>query len=135
MKNAEILDLPNDAIRQHIDVRQAFIATEQAKSRLSEYRGGMLWRSVNGVDYLVRTSTTGSQTGLGARSDETDAIYQKFMQGKWHQQQSVASLKESVERHQRLNRALRVGRVPNVIIDLLIEIDRSGMSEHFTVKQ
>lgn len=133
MKNAEILDLPDDAIRQHIDARQTFIALQQAKTRMLAYRGGMLWREVNGVEYLVRTTNKGAQTGLGARSEQTEAIYKKFMQGKQQQEQSVANLKVSLERHQRLNRALRVGRTPNVIIDVLSEIDRSGMSEHFTV--
>ncbi len=38
-----------------------------------------------------------------------------------------------LERHQRLNRALRVGRTPNIIIDILAALESTGMANHFTV--
>lgn len=132
-QNLEILDLPEDAIRQYIDARQAFVALEQAKLRAAEFRGGMVWKTVGGREYLVRTSTRGAQTGLGPRSPETDAIYQKFTTGKARAEELRSGLKQAVEKHRRLNRALRIGRVPNIIIDILAGLNEAGMSDKFTV--
>lgn len=132
-KNTEIQDLPEDAIRQHIDARQSFIAFHQAKERALAFRGGMIWKTVKGKDYLVRTTTRAAQTGLGARSEHTEAIYQKFTQGKLESEDTIRAMKASIDRHQRLNRALRVGRTPNIIIEILAALESAGMADHFTV--
>lgn len=131
-KDTEIQDLPEDAIRQHIDARQSFIAFQQAKERALAFRGGMIWKSVKGKDYLVRTTTRAAQTGLGPRSEHTEAIYQKFTQGKLQSEDTIRAMKASIERHQRLNRALRVGRTPNIIIDILAALESAGMVNHFS---
>lgn len=133
MKNVEILDLPEDAIRQYIDARQTFLALEQAKARAAEYRGGMIWKQVGNKTYLVRTSARGNQKGLGAQTDETEAMYDKFITGKKQAEDTVRKLKDSILRQQRLNRALRVGRTPNIIIEILSKLNEAGMTEHFTV--
>ena len=44
----EIVDLPEDSIRQYIDVKSAFTALERAKLRSAEFRGGMVWKTVKG---------------------------------------------------------------------------------------
>ena len=132
-KDMEIQDLPEDAIRQYIDARQSFTAYEQAKVRALAYRGGMLWKTVKGRDYLVRTTTKSAQTSLGVRSDATEAIYLKFTEGKALAQESMRGLKAAIERHQRLNRALRVGRTPNIIIDVLAALESADMTDYFTV--
>ncbi|NOS96943.1 MAG: hypothetical protein HOP25_00525, partial [Methylotenera sp.] len=41
--------------------------------------------------------------------------------------------KITLERHQRLNRALRIGRTPNIIIDVLAALESAGMTDNFTV--
>jgi|CXWL01.1.fsa_nt_gi hypothetical protein len=133
INNTEIKDLSEDAIRQHIDARQTFIAFQQAKERALAFRGGMIWKTVKSKDYLVRTTTRANQTGLGARSSVTEAIYQKFTQGKRQSEQTIAAMKAAIERHQRLNRALRVGRTPNIIVEILSALDSAGMADNFTV--
>ena len=129
----EIQDLPEDAIRQYINARQSFAAYEQAKVRALTYRGGMVWKTVKGRDYLVRTTTKSAQTSLGVRSDTTEAIYLKFTESKAVVQESVRGLKAALVRHQRLNRALRIGRTPNIIIDVLAALESAGMADYFTV--
>lgn len=131
--NLEIFDLPEDVVRQYIDARQTFSAFEQAKARAEEFRGGMVWKTVKGKEYLVRTSTRGAQAGIGPRSPETEAIYLKFTSGKTRAEELRSGLKQAVEKHQRLNRALRVGRVPNIIIDILAGLNEAGMSDKFTI--
>jgi hypothetical protein len=131
--NIETLDLPEDASRQYIDARQTFLAFEQAQARLKEYRGGMIWRQQKGLDYLVRTSTRGAQTGLGVRSPQTEAIYNKFTSGKARAEEMVGHLRNSLERHRRMNKALRVGRTPDMLIDILNGLKRVGLDGKFMV--
>ena len=131
--NLEIIDLPEEIIRQHIDAKGAFTALEQAKLRAKEFRGGMVWKTVKGKNYLVRTTTRGAQTGLGAQCGETEAIYQKFTTRKARAEEMRAGLKQAVAKHQRLNRALRVGRTPNIIVEILSSLDEAGISDKFVI--
>ena len=129
----ETFDLPEDATRQYIDARQTYLAFEQAQAKLQDYRGGMIWREQKGTDYLVRTSTRGSQAGLGARTPETQAIYDKFTTGKARAEEMVKRLRDSLERHRRMNKALRVGRTPDMLIDILNGLKRAGLHDKFVV--
>lgn len=129
----EIVDLPEDSIRQYIDARSAFTALEQAQLRSAEFRGGMVWKTVKGKQYLVRTTTRGGQTGLGAKSVETEATYNKFTAGKARAAEITSGLRDAVVKHQRLNRALRIGRIPNIIVDILVALSDAGLSDKFII--
>ena len=70
MKNyLESLEIGPDAARQYIDARPAFVELERSKKNALQYRGGMVWKTVDGKDYLIRTSTTGGQKSLGRLAD------------------------------------------------------------------
>lgn len=129
----ETIALPEGAMRQYIDARQAFTALEQLRLRQNEFRGGMVWRTTKGHEYLVRTSPRGSQKGLGRRSPETEAIYDKFISGKQRVTEIASGLRETIKRHERVNRALYVGRTPNIIVDLLAAINEAGLSGQFII--
>lgn len=131
--NMETTDLDEDATRQYIDARQAFNALIQAKAKMSEFRGGMVWKTVKGHDYLIRTSTRGAQKSLGPRSPGTEAIFQKFTSGKSRAEQLHAGLKLALERHRRMNKALRVGRTPDIVVDILNALRQAGIADKFTV--
>ncbi|WP_242540485.1 GSU2403 family nucleotidyltransferase fold protein [Trinickia mobilis] len=45
----------------------------------------------------------------------------------------MADLQAAVVEAERLNRALRVGRVPAIVVDVLRAIERAGLSSYFTV--
>ena len=131
--NLEILEVSEDVIRQYINSKSAFTALEQAKLRATEFRGGMIWKNVKGKDYLVRTSTRGNQTGLGSKSDITQAIYEKFISGKTSAEEFRSGLKKSIIQHERLNRALRVGRTPSIIVEILNAIEKAGIADKFMI--
>lgn len=126
-------DIGDDARRQYIDARATFEALEAAEAQAAAVRGGMYWKTVNGVDYLVRTSTRNAQKSLGPRSPETEAVHASFVRRKEETEGRVKDLSEALTRHQRMNRALFVGRVPTIVIDILDMLNRAGISEHFTV--
>ena len=118
-----MLELPADATRQYIDAVATFEAYEEALAEAAKVRGGMYWHkgpmaSPDDV-YLVRTSASGSEKSLGRRSPETEAMYASFRQRKELAELRRDGLKTALAKHKRMNRALRVGRVAPIIVDIL----------------
>lgn len=133
MLNQLLIDIGDDARRQYIDANTVFGAWEAARDDAKAIRGGMIWRQQGGKDYLVRTSARGAQTGLGPRSPETEAIFDSFKRRKAEAEERLADLVGQMTRHQRMNRALRVGRSPPLLVAILTELARHNLDAHFTV--
>jgi hypothetical protein len=92
----------------------------------------MYWRSQSGAEYLIRESPSGSQKSLGPRSETTNQIYSNFKSRKENVTARLKKLQDTLVDQQRLNKALRVGRVPNLVVKTLNAIADAGMAEHFT---
>lgn len=54
-ENLEIVDIAPDAARQYIDANAAFTELERSRKKALQVRGGMVWKTVNGADYLIRS--------------------------------------------------------------------------------
>lgn len=123
--------------RQYIDAVSVFEALEEAGDEAAQVRGGMYWHagppSSPESRYLVRTTPAGAETSLGPRSPETEAVYERFTQRKRDSAERVTGLKTALEQHQRLNRALRVGRVDPLVVALLNRLASTQLSPHFRV--
>lgn len=123
--------------RQCIDAIAVFEALEEATAEAAQVRGGMYWHagpaSAPDRKYLVRTTPAGAETSLGPQSPETQAIYDKFTQRKQASAARLAGLKAALDQQQRLNRALRVGRVDPLVVALLNRLASTRLSEHFRV--
>ena len=123
--------------RQYIDAVSVFEALEEAMEEAAHVRGGMYWHagppSSPGAKYLVRTTPAGAETSLGARTAETEAIYARFTQRKRESAERVSGLQAALVQQRRLNRALRVGRVDPLVVDLLARLSSTRLSEHFRV--
>ena len=87
---------------------------ERAQAEAQQVRGGIVWSSDG--KYLVRTSPAGAQKSLGPRSAQTEAMHAAFHQRKERAQSRLRSLKDTVAQHERLNKALRVGRGPRIAV-------------------
>jgi hypothetical protein len=124
-------------MRQYIDAVSTFEAYEEALAEAAKVRGGMYWHkgpaSAPGEAYLVRTSASGSEKSLGPRSPETEAIYASFRERKELAEQRLAGLKAALVKHKRMNRALRVGRVAPLIVEILNRLAATSLGEHFRV--
>ena len=117
--------------RQYIDAESVFMALRDAEKTAQTVRGSMLWRQVNGKTYLIRTNADNSQKSLGPRNADTEAMYDKFMARKKISSERVAGLRQALQLHQKLNRAHRVGRTPEIVVQILNQLHKSGVSEHF----
>ena len=95
---------------------------------------GMRWKTVRGVDYLFRDSDArGNGKSLGPRSEETEAILASFQQGREAANERLAGIRAALDEQARLNKALRLSRVPRVIARILRELDATGLYKSFTV--
>jgi len=132
-----MLERPADAMRQYIDAVSSFEAYEEALAEAANVRGGMYWHkgpaSAPDEAYLVRTSASGSEKSLGPRSPETEAMYASFRTRKELAEQRLAGLKTALAKHKRMNRALRVGRVAPLIVEILNRLAATNLREHFRV--
>ena len=126
-------DIGEDARRQYIDAQATFTAWEDAVQMAAEVRGGMYWKRQGQGEYLIRTSPTNAQKSLGPRSAETEQIYARFMARKEAAEKRERALSTELVRHQRMNRALYVGRAPQILVDILAVLQRATLSEHFSV--
>ena len=129
----ENIEIDPDAARQYIDARTTFVELERTKRNAVQVRGGMVWKTVDGKEYLIRTSTTGGQKGLGRRSAQSEAMYQSFTEKKQLTEGRISGLKSSMAKHERMNRALKVGRMPNIAVAILSRLAGAGLDEYFRV--
>ena len=132
-----MLETSAAVVRQYIDAVSVFEALEEAQAEAAHVRGGMYWHagppSSPESKYLVRTTPAGSETSLGSCTPETEAIYARFTQRKRESAERVSGLKTALEQQQRLNRALRVGRVDPLVVALLGRLASTRLSPHFKV--
>lgn len=74
-----------------------------------------------------------AQERLGARSDTTERIYTEFSARKQALESRLKSLRQARTEAERMNKALKAGRTPNLVVALLDVLEEAGLSQHFTV--
>lgn len=126
-------ELPEDAVRQSIDSVATYHEWRRRREAASKFAGGMYFKREGAYEYLVKTSPDNRQQRLGRRNEEAEAILNAFVQGKRVAEERFTALKESLRKAERLNKAQRVGRVPDVVVAVLNALDTAGLAEHFTV--
>lgn len=119
--------------RQLIDAEMLFAALEKAEAEALRHRGSMFWREQDGGRYLISLSPHSKQRSLGPASPANELKYERFTKRKVEVEARVKSLRERADEYRRMNKALRVGRTPDVVIDVLNTMMRYGVAEHFLV--
>ena len=129
----DYIPLPDGAVRQSIDSITIFDEFSRSREAARPYAGGMYWKRQGEYEYLVKTSPDNRQRRIGPRSSETEKIYQDFCAGKAAAEGRLKSLRVALTDAERLNKALKVGRVPAAVISVLQAIDEAGLGRHFAV--
>lgn len=127
--------LSNDQRKYLIDSSQIYESYIEARRHAETYRHGITWKQAGGREYLFRLSgRTGHGKSLGPRSPETERILQEFREGKARAQERLDGLTQRLDQLAKINRALRLGRVPTVVAKLLRALDeRDMMGDEFMV--
>lgn len=126
-------ELSEQQKRQLIDAEMLFSALEQAEAEAIRYRGSMFWREQDGGRYLISLSAHSRQRSHGPATLENELKYEKFTQRKIEVEARLKSLRAKADEVKRMNKALRVGRTPDILIDVLNAMMRYGVAEHFLV--
>ena len=133
MSDLNYLPVSEAAALQIINSTTVFEEYLRAEKDAAQVRGGMYWKKQGQYEYLVRTSVDNHQARIGPRSPETEKIFDGFMARKVAVEKRLGSLGEALNEAQRMNRAQRAGRVPNLVVGLLNRLHQEGMDKHFTV--
>ena len=127
------LPLSDNAARQAIDSEAIYREWLRVAHEAQKFAGGMYFKREGPYEYLVKTSRDNRQTRLGVRDDRTEKTWKAFTDGKQRTEERLRSLRESLREAERLNKALRVGRVPNLVVDILNELELAQLGAYFTV--
>jgi hypothetical protein len=128
-----LLDLTEAQLRQLSDAAATWSNYERARQEAAAVKGSMRWRTSGASEYLVRVSPAGAETSLGVRSGQTQQIYDAFHARRDAARARFTAMKATLDQQQRLNRALRVGRTPAIVVRALRAIDEAGLSDQFIV--
>lgn len=99
-----------------------------------EFRYGMRWKRVREREYLFRAKDRkGHGESLGPRSPETEQILESYNASRANAMQRIAGIDKQLTEQARLNKALRLDRVPSVVAKILRELDQYNLRDSFTV--
>lgn len=124
-------ELQPNQLRQYIDAESIFLGLQKAKDDAQEVKGTMYWRVQDKTEYLIRQSSQGAQKSLGPRSLETETMYAKFTTRKDSVETRLRAMKSAAADQQRMNKALRVGRTPVIVVNTLNALAEAGLGQHF----
>lgn len=119
--------------RQLLDAESVFEALESAEKEAWQHRGSMFWREQGGRNYLIKLWPDSKQNSLGPESDTTRETHDRFMTRKRDVESRVKDLRAQADTMRRLNRALRVGRTPDLLVEVLNVMAKARVSQHFLV--
>jgi hypothetical protein len=126
-------ELSEQQKRQLIDAEILFSALEKAEAEAIRHRGSMFWREQDGGRYLIALSAHARQRSLGPASSANELKYERFMKRKLEVEARLKRLRATSDEYRRMNKALRIGRTPDILIDVLNTMMRYGVAEHFLV--
>jgi len=129
----DYIELSDNAARQLIDSTTIFNEFVRVKTQARPYAGGMYWKRQGEYEYLVKTFPDNRQRRVGPRSAESEGIHKEFVTRKFELEQRLKSLRGALKDAERLNKALKVGRAPSILVSILQTLEDAGLGEHFTV--
>jgi len=117
-----------------IESDQLYRAWYEARTALEPYRYAMRWVKRGEKRYLVRfVDARGNGRSQGPESEVTHALLARFEEGRARARMRYDGLSERLATQTRLNRALRLGRLPRAAADILGALNMSGLDREFLV--
>jgi len=129
----DYIPLSDNTARQVIDSTTLFEEFAGVTAEACRYSGGMYWSRKGEHEYLVKTLADNRQRPLGPRSAQTQRVYEEFTTRKRALAERQRSLRAALTEAERLNKALKAGRTPDLAVSLLRTLENAGFGPHFTV--
>lgn len=125
--------ISDSAARQSIDAVSIWNEYQRAAAAAKSFAGGMYWKKEGAYKYLVKTLAGNKQQRMGARTEETEQAFEAFHAQKKAAEARLSSLTKALDEAQRQNKALRVGRAPDILVKLLNALADAGLERCFRV--
>ncbi|ANN80881.1 nucleotidyltransferase domain-containing protein [Bordetella flabilis] len=130
----QFVELEDEQRLNFVNSEQLYRAWREARESLLQYRYGMRWVDRNGKRYLVRfIDAKGNGRSLGPESAKTHEVLKNFDAGRIQAREKYDGLSQRLLTQIRLNRALRLGRVPRQAAEILSAMNVSGLDREFLV--
>jgi hypothetical protein len=127
------IPIGDEVARQIIDATTVFAEYRRVRGEAAKYAGGMYFKKEGAYEYLVKTRAGKRQERLGPRNEKMEQIHQEFHARKTALESRLLDLEAAQKQSERLNKALKAGRVPALVISILNAIENAGLDQHFTV--
>ena len=126
--------LSNQQRLHQVNTEQLYENYRPALNHAAAYTYGMRWKKVRDKEYLFKDSNRrGNGKSLGPRSAQTEELLAAFSAGRNTAKERLSLITEKIEEQARLNKALRLNRIPRVVARVLRELDQAGLLDSFTV--
>ncbi len=126
--------LSNQQRLHQVNTAQLYENYRAAQSHAASYTYAMRWKTVRGTEYLFRDrDRRGNGKSFGPRSAQTEELLAVFSAGRQAAKERLHLITEKIQEQARLNKALRLNRVPRVVARVLRELERAGVHDSFTV--
>jgi hypothetical protein len=126
--------LSNQQRLHQVNSEQLYENYRSSRGHWAAYVYGMRWKTIRDKEYLFKDrDRRGNGKSLGPRSLETEALLASFEAGRALAQERLQLVTEKLQEQAKLNKALRLNRVPRVIAKVLRELDAAGLREDFMV--
>lgn len=130
----EFIELDDQQRLNLVNSDQLYRAWRQARDSMQQYRYGMRFVKRGDKRYLIRfIDARGNGRSLGPDSDKTRQILKHFEQGQAQARTKYDGLTERLRTQIRLNRALRIGRLPRAAAEILAAMNDAGLDREFLV--
>ena len=126
-------DLPHYLNLQFAEASRTYAALCAAEAERKSYAGSMYWQQLNGAQYLTQVSASGRKKRWGPRTADTEAVYAEFMSERQRAKERYQHLADAMKQQQRLNKVLRVGRLPVIWIRILNGLRGAGLADDVRV--
>jgi hypothetical protein len=125
-------ELDQAQLKEQINTQQLFQGYMEAARRAAGYRGSMAFAQRRNVELLLKDfydPITGvkKQSSLGLRSPENEEILRRFVEGKAEAQERVNNLSKILTTQAAVNKARKLGRVPEVGAKIIRALDSTGL--------
>lgn len=119
--------LTSEQRRRLIDCQQTFEGWRSAETdQRRRFAGGMRWVTRGDARYLLRKIGL-SETSLGPDSPETRRAYEAFVEGRVLAKERANALKQRLRADAPVNRAMRLGRIPEHAAKVTRKLDSAGL--------
>jgi len=114
--------------KHFIDTAQLFDAFNKTQIQMNHYAGSMQWKKAKGKQYLFHAKGgKGYGKSLGLRTEQTEQVHFEFNQAKVAAKETFKQLQSRLKEQAATNRAVKLGRVPNIVTSILRKMDIEGI--------